>query len=168
MTTWTPNSNIAADFATHHIEGIAREGHTPFSAPLISQIDENFWQGGCIHGVSLGGLFKHVVSLYPWEQFNPGGDLASFVSVRLYDAGEIPDPEQLYTLARWINVCRKHGATLVHCQAGLNRSGLLAGLALVLDGMPADTAIQTLRDKRSPAVLCNATFANWLRQQAVA
>lgn len=162
MTDW---ADTTTDFTSHHIEGIAREGNTPFSAPLLSQIDETFWQGGCIDGVSLNGTFKHVVSLYPWERFNPGCDLDSFTEVRLYDAGAIPDPEQLFSLARWINVCRKHGSTLVHCQAGLNRSGLLAGLALVLGGMPAVDAIQLLRDKRCSAVLCNRTFANWLQEQ---
>jgi hypothetical protein len=156
---------IDTDFKTHHIEGIAREGNTPFKVPLITQIDDTLWQGGCINGVDLKGQFKHIVSLYPWERYNPGGELHSFVEVRLYDCGDIPSPKQLKLLARWINDCRKTGTTLVHCQAGLNRSGLLTGLALVLGGMMPVDAIQKMRESRCPAVLCNKAFEAWLLKQ---
>lgn len=157
---------LQADLQTHHIEGIAREGNKQFSCPLITPIDDNFWQGGCINGVNLQGFFKHIVSLYPWEQYQAGAPLDSFTEVRLYDGPVVPDEEQLYTLAKWVNVCRQHGRTLVHCQAGLNRSGLVAGLALVLSGMSPDAAIAKLRQGRSPAVLSNPRFETWLRVQA--
>lgn len=162
-----PNAaELQADLKTHHIEGIAREGNTPFSCPLISPVDETLWQGGCINGVSLQGYFKHIVSLYPWERYNPGGELDSFVEVRLYDGPTVPDEAQLFLLAKHINFCREHGRTLVHCQAGLNRSGLLTGLALVLAGITPTEAIAKLRAGRSPAVLCNPKFEAWLRRQA--
>lgn len=157
--------DMESDITTHHIEGIAREGNTPFSCPLISQVDGNLWQGGCREGVTLNKRFKHIVSLYPWERYNPGGDLDSFTEVRLLDGPVVPNEPQLYALAMWINVCKRLGPTLVHCQAGLNRSGLLAGLSLVLDGWKADDAIAQLRESRSPAVLCNKAFAGWLREQ---
>lgn len=156
---------LLADLTTHHIEGIAREGHTPFSCPLITPITDNLWQGGCRNGVNLQGYFKHIVSLYPWERYNPGGELDSFVEVRLYDGPTVPNVNQLVTLARWINICKAHGRTLVHCQAGLNRSGLLAGYSLVLEGMDGGDAIALMREKRSPAVLCNKTFEHWLRSE---
>jgi protein-tyrosine phosphatase len=54
----------------------------------------------------------------------------------------------------------------VHCQAGLNRSGLITARALMLRGMSATDAIQLLRKRRDPAVLCNAVFANWLVDRA--
>ena len=156
---------LKADFTTHHIEGIAIHGNVPFSCPLITQIDDNFWQGGCENGVKLEGYFRHIISLYPWERFNPGCKLDSFTEVRLYDGKQVPDEDQLSMLADWINFCRRHRNTLVHCQAGLNRSGLLAGLALVKGGMEPAAAIQKLRASRSPAVLCNKTFEEWLLQQ---
>jgi hypothetical protein len=161
----TQLARLKADVTSHHIEGIAREGNTPFECSLISQITDNLWQGGCEEGVSLGGLFQHVISLYPWERFNAGCELDSFVEVRLYDGPTVPDPDQLYKLAQWINLCRSHGRTLVHCQAGLNRSGLLAGLSLVIAGMVPAEAIRLLRSNRSPAVLCNKKFEAWLLQQ---
>lgn len=158
---------LQADLKTHHIEGIAREGNQKFSCPLITPIDENFWQGGCINGVNLQGFFKHIISLYPWERYNPGKDLDSFVEIRLYDGPTVPNEEQLISLAKHINFCRQHGSTLVHCQAGLNRSGLLAGLALVLSGVKPVDAIAKLRARRSPAVLCNPRFEQWLLQRPV-
>lgn len=160
-------TQLQADFTSHHIEGIAREGHTPFSAPLISQVDGNLWQGGCRNGVSLSGKFKHIISLYPWEKYLPGGELDTDVSFRLYDSGNVPNNEQLYAIANLVNVCRKLGTTLVHCQAGLNRSGLVAGLALVIGGMKPVDAIALLRKSRCSAVLCNKAFENWLLKQGV-
>mgnify|MGYP001561544085 FL=1 len=61
-----------------------------------------------------------------------------------------------------VNGFAKRGPTLVHCQAGLNRSGLVAANALRLRGMPASEAIALLRRQRSPAVLCNSAFEEWL------
>lgn len=157
--------NMMTDFTSQHIEGVAREGNTPFSVPLITPIEDGFWQGGCIHGVSLAGKFKHVISLYPWEQFQSGCELDTDFKIRLYDSGTIPNEKQLYAVATLVNVCRKLGPTLVHCQAGLNRSGLVAGLALVLDGLSPDHAIAWLRTSRCSAVLCNKAFETWLRKQ---
>jgi hypothetical protein len=156
-----------ADFESHHIEGFAHAaGGMHFKVPLITPVDDLLWQGGCKNGVNLGGKFAHIISLYPWEQYNPGADLESALFVTLFDAGEIPDPGRLYAVARYVNECRKTGRTLVHCQAGLNRSGLIAGLALVLEGMAPADAIAKLRASRSPAVLCNKVFENWLLDQA--
>lgn len=156
---------IQADLTSHHIEGIAREGNTPFSCPLITPVDDMLWQGGCRNGVCLEGYFNHIVSVYPWERYVPGGDLDSFTEVRLLDRAFVPAVDQLYSLAKWVNICRRYGRTLVHCQAGLNRSGLLVGLALVLGGTPPRSAIAKLREGRSPAVLCNTEFEAWLLQQ---
>ncbi len=74
----------------------------------------------------------------------------------------MPDLRQLFEVAETVNEYRAKGKTLVHCQAGLNRSGLVAGLALVLDGMAPAAAVNLLREKRCDMVLCNETFRNWL------
>lgn len=154
--------DINFDPTVQRMSGIAYHGHTPFDVPFISSIGDGLWQGGCQDGLVLPKHIKHVVSLYPWEKYTVKHELDSFTEVKLYDAAEIPDPEQLVVLAKWINVCRKNASTLVHCQAGLNRSGLLAGLALVLSGYTPVEAIAKLRETRSPAVLCNKTFESWL------
>ena len=156
-------TNMDTDFTTHRIEGYSKD-YVKISVPLITKFDDTLWQGGCINGVNLMGMFKHVISLYPWERYNPGNELDSFMEVRLYDSAGLPDPDQLNFLADWINKCRKTGTTLVHCQAGLNRSGLLTGLALVKSGMTPAGAINRMRERRCNAVLCNKAFENWLMQ----
>lgn len=159
---------LQADLQTHHIEGIAREGNTEFSCPLITHVEGNLWQGGCVNAVDLQGQFKHIISLYPWERYNPGKMLDSFTEVKLYDGKDVPDEAQLYSLAMWINICKRHGRTLVHCQAGLNRSGLLTGLSLISDDMDPEfykqpaKVIAHMRERRSKAVLCNKHFEQWL------
>jgi len=55
---------------------------------------------------------------------------------------------------------------LVRCQQGVNRSGLVTALILMLDGMTATEAIALLRDRRGPAVLNNTTFEQWLLAEA--
>jgi protein-tyrosine phosphatase len=70
---------------------------------------------------------------------------------------------QIDRWARWVNARRRTGPVLVHCQAGLNRSSLVVGRALMLDGMSAPEAIWHVRKMRSPACLCNQTFEDYLR-----
>jgi protein-tyrosine phosphatase len=106
----------------------------------------------------------HVISLYPWERYAATGHLESFLEVAVYDSTRADfDFDQIDLLARWVNSRRARGNVLVHCQAGLNRSGLVVARALMLDeGVSADQAIASLRERRSPAVLCNELFEAWL------
>lgn len=158
-----------ADWSSHPIEGFARAAvergwgynGSYFSCPLISEIVPNLWMGGCIQGLTLPDEIKYVVSLYDREAYklNPGVERKEIV---MYDAGFMPDVKQLHQIADEVNVLRGAGPTLVHCQAGLNRSGLVTALALIKDGRTPREAIDLLREKRSPLVLCNETFENWL------
>jgi hypothetical protein len=154
------------DLTSQHIEGYARaaieagkDGH--FSVPLISQIDETLWTGGCINGVKLPDDFVGVVSLYPWEKYSLGPNTVRHEH-RLYDSSDVPDIEHLLAIARQVNEFRQQGKTLVHCQAGLNRSGLIAALALILEGVTPAEAIALLREKRCAVVLCNEAFEHLL------
>ena len=158
-------SNRQADLTTHHIEGIAAMNNQRFFCPLISHVEGNLWQGGTPADVgALPSDFEFVINLYPWETYKVS-DKTTEMKVRLYDAAEVPDPVLLHAIADWINVVRKKGKTLVHCQAGLNRSGLVTALALIKSGMSAKDAVALLRDQRSPAVLCNSTFEKWLYEE---
>ncbi len=47
---------------------------------------------------------------------------------------------------------------LVTCHMGLNRSGLVAALALCMCGVKPDVAVAILRDQRDDYVLCNSAF----------
>lgn len=156
-----------ADLTSHRIEGIAIMGNTPFSVPIISHVEGNLWQGGtpADAGGVLPAYFKYVLNLYPWEEYVVPPD-TEVRKVRLFDAGEIPDIDLLEDLARWVNEKRALGPTLVHCQAGLNRSALVVALALIEAGRTPTEAVNLLREQRSPAVLCNIAFETWLRSRA--
>jgi protein-tyrosine phosphatase len=156
-----------ADFESHHIEGLARMGNKPFAVPLFSQITDNLYTGGCPVGEA-PDEFQFIVSLYPWEPYDVPNEKCTVLIARLYDSHDIPDPRMLRALADYVNAVSKIGKTLVHCQAGLNRSALVAGLALIRGGFHPDDAIKLLRDKRCDAVLCNEHFERFLRQQEAA
>lgn len=153
---------IQFDPRAQRMQGTAVHGNMYFDVPIISQIEGNLWQGGCETGLVLPNEIDHLISLYPWERYKLSRLLQSSLSVQLYDDLEGPNREQMVALATWVNICRKQGPTLVHCQAGLNRSGLVAGLALILGGMIPSYAVALLRESRSPAVLCNPVFEKWL------
>lgn len=154
--------DMDVDPLSRRMRGVAVHGNTPFDVPYVTPVAENLWTGGCEQGLVLPTEVQHVVSLYPWEWYEEQHELRSSLFVRMYDSIE-QTFDQVVGLARWVNTCRADGLTLVHCQAGLNRSALVAATALVLAGDhdPAE-AIATLREKRSPAVLCNPAFEAWL------
>lgn len=144
------------------MDGIAIHGNTPFSVPYITQVDDTLFVGGCATGLVLPDNIEHVVSLYPWETYQARHELRTVLSVVMYDSDDGVNGEQVREIAAWVNNRCNEGPTLVHCQAGLNRSNLVAATALILRGMAPAAAIALLREKRSPAVLCNETFEAWL------
>lgn len=154
------NENELADLTTHHIEGIAREGNKAFSVPLFSQIDGNLWSGGCPRDIA-PAHFKFIFCLYKWEPYRIH-DHQVFMTLTMFDHGTVPDRTLLNALADMVNLARATGPTLVHCQAGLNRSGLVTALALIRGGMEPEAAIAKVREQRCDAVLCNSAFESWL------
>lgn len=144
------------------MRGTAIHGNVDFDVPFISEIAPGFYQGGCERGLVLPDFIEHVISLYKWERYTRHDNVKTFREVTMYDSLDGPDRENVLELATLVNECRDQGPTLVHCQAGLNRSGLIAATALMLNGMSAQRAIAHLRSTRSPAVLCNPVFEEWL------
>lgn len=52
---------------------------------------------------------------------------------------------------------------LVHCHAGLNRSGLVSALIWrAIKSYPGKSAVAWIRVKRHPSALCNPSFADYL------
>lgn len=149
------------DFESHRIQGFAAKGAV--DVPLISHVEGNLWQGGCIGGVLLPEDITHVISLYKWEQYklHPHQERRE---ITMYDHDAMPDIPQLHQLADLVNTLRDipGSQVLVHCQAGLNRSGLVTGLSLIKRGMEPQAAINLLRAKRCAMVLCNDVFERWL------
>ena len=158
------DSGVKAEYdpLVQRYAGTSAHGFVPFDVPFISEIAENLWQGGCRRGLILPRFIEHVVSLYPWQAYKLKHELDSCLSVQMYDSEDQP-AGQVGLLAAWVNSCRESGPVLVHCEAGLNRSSLVAARALMLGGMTADEAIGLIREKRSPACLCNPAFEAHLR-----
>ena len=102
----------------------------------------------CAHSLPMGWLVKEF--RYPF----PDGPL---------DPVTIPEIE---AIAQWAYTKWKAGErVLIRCQAGMNRSSLVTSLVLMRDGKSADEAIELLRERRSPYVLSNSHFVNYLRER---
>lgn len=143
--------------------GTTAHGNIPFRAPFLTEIvPGSLWQGGTEEGMILPKFIEHWVTLYTAEEYAIEHQVGSVLKVRMLDSLE-QDTGQVDHVARWVNACRETGPVAVTCQAGLNRSGLVVARALMLEGRTADEAIALIREKRSPAVLCNPAFEEWLR-----
>lgn len=145
-----------------------RHGSHQVNVPYISEIAPNLWQGGCPSPRDTGNGTTpriylprncvHMVSLYLGPGFYKGWEqLASLLRIVAVD-DESQNMSFVEGAAHWVAACRQTGPVLVHCQAGLNRSSLVTARALMLDGMTAEAAIGLIREKRSPAALCNTAF----------
>lgn len=74
----------------------------------------------------------------------------------------IPDRAWLESIADTVLALSRLGPVLVHCQAGLNRSGIVVALALMRDGMSSNEAVALIRRQRDATCLCNSSFVAWL------
>jgi hypothetical protein len=140
---------------------------------LWSEILPGLWMGGTAdsdvegrrnpEGKITGEHFNTVVTLY--ASANPVGWYVKELRLGFYDHDEVDvDANDLHQVVQAAHEDWKAGRkVLIRCQAGLNRSGLVTALVLARDGMTIDDAIDLLRQKRSPAALCNPEFVDWLR-----
>ena len=150
--------DIETDPTNRRMRGVAYHGNTPFDVPYVSKLAYNLWQGGCEDGLVLPEFIDHVVSLYPWERYTIKHEVLSESYFAMYDSLDQAF-DQVDEIARHINNCRHTGPVLVHCQAGLNRSSLVAARALFLSGIgTGDEIVERIREARSPACLCNPAF----------
>lgn len=154
------STTLRADWRNHKIEGYAaaagRYGDPAafFEAPLFTHVEGNLWQGGCIDGVRLPDDFDYVISLYPWEKYELG-EMTERREFKQYDRAGTVDEDAYDEIVDIATSCVMHGKTLIHCQAGLNRSGYVAARVLMEGGRSPQEAIDLLRETRSPLVLCN-------------
>src|SRR6266545_2823323 len=152
-------STKTTDPMVARLRGDTAHGNIPFDVPFITHVEGNLYIGGCEDGLVLPEFIQHVISLYPWERYEVLHELRSFTEVRAYD--DEPDEALFERLAEWAAGYVEDGPTLIHCQAGLNRSGLLTAMVLIRQGRTVAEAVSLLREKRSPAVLCNRGFERW-------
>jgi protein-tyrosine phosphatase len=75
--------------------------------------------------------------------------------------------EKLFEVASWgFKRWLAGDRILVRCQAGLNRSGLITCLILMLKGYSQIEAIELIRNKRSEVALFNRNYISWLNMDA--
>ena len=80
----------------------------------------------------------------------------------LIEDGPAPDFATLVSLADMVDDLRQAGKrVLIHCAAGINRSGLLSAAALIRGGEDPDEAIRLVREARTGA-LNNPNFVDLL------
>lgn len=131
----------------------------------FDKIDDNLFQGSSPG--EFGGYdhsqFKFIVNVAPWWEYQTSQE-QTVTKAYLFDSPKIADKRLLVALADYVNAVRKIGPTLVHCQMGLNRSGLIVGLALIRAGMKPDAAVDLVRRRREGA-LFNLSFVSWLLEQ---
>lgn len=106
--------------------------------------------------------FDVVVTLY--ADANPAPWGVEEIRFGFYDSRlSTADAMRVLRLARDVHRRWSHGDTiLIRCQAGVNRSGLVTALVLMLEGHTPQEAIDLIRRRRSPWALNNADFENWL------
>lgn len=144
---------------------------------LFNEILPNLFMGGTADEATIdipqelkhfngANEFDCVVTLYAWASpVNWGVEERRF---GFPDADIIEEYiPTIIELAKWAHAKWISGKRVnIRCQAGLNRSGLITALVLMINGLSADEAIDMLREKRSTYALCNGEYEHWLLTEA--
>lgn len=122
------------------------------------EVAPGLWQSG---HPSPGENWDAVFDLSGEE--DPLDDVEFYVHWLIED-GPAPDRDTLVALADLVRSMRASGKrVLVHCAAGMNRSGLLSAASLIREGWSADDAMEAVRTARHGA-LNNPEFVDLLRR----
>ena len=105
----------------------------------------------------------NLCGVFPWG--DPFGRIV--MTLPMLDALEdrlMPSREEIERFVDGLHAWASNEPTYWHCHAGLNRSGIAVATYLHRHrGMRISDAIEHLRARRSPMVLCNSTFERCLR-----
>jgi len=114
-----------------------------------NEVVENLWIGSVPETSSDVKPFDVIVNLFGRTFFPEKVNLVWIFE----DKPELPDLNTLMAVAKSIYTFRSEGKkVLVHCQAGLNRSGLVVGAALAYDGWPGVQAVKRIQTARKDAL----------------
>lgn len=118
------------------------------------------------HGVVFDE-FDVVLSLYQRPGYGPDEDVPHLY-LRIPDGHltreNLDDVRAMADLAA--EAVRDGKKVLCRCQAGLNRSSLVAALAMLRLGFRPDAAIEMIRQKRSRNALFNLNFQRYIAEDA--
>jgi hypothetical protein len=156
-----------------NIDTLARPdyGQRELREPLWSEVIEGLWQGGTADHDAMTQLkkpmitkneFDTVITMYAYA--NPVDWFVKEIRYGVWDSN-MKDfkPADLFDMVKLAHTDWQQGKkVLIRCQAGWNRSGLITALVLMREGMPAQKAINLIREKRSAWALCNKDFVAWL------
>jgi len=122
---------------------------------------------GAVANVVVGDEFDLVLSFYERYGCGPAVGVQRRYA-RIPDG--ILDADDLATVRRFADLGAEANGNgqvvLCRCQAGYNRSGLLAAFILLRQGLSAESAIERIRDRRSPFALCNEHFVELIHAEA--
>ncbi|KQP62903.1 hypothetical protein ASF47_17985 [Nocardioides sp. Leaf285] len=127
------------------------------------------WLGG--HDCQPGGgdakprdRFDVVISLFTREGHEPAPGVEHHTHTMVDGPLDPADHARLDTLAETTRQRVEQGQdVMVRCQAGMNRSGLVAGMAMIKMGWRTDDVLARMRAARGPWVLFNTAFVDHLR-----
>ena len=157
-------------------------------APVAWDIDYPSWQADeILPGLYMGGTHDDRTVADPMPLGNLGGRREYDAVVTLYAWAQPVDWEveelrygfgdgalhgddlaRVLRAAAWAYDRWQSGdRVMIRCQAGLNRSGLVTALVLVMDGWDPADAIRHIRARRSPHALFNRHFVRWLVTESV-
>ena len=146
------------------LSGVTAHGNIEFEVPYMTQVSmyPNLYVGGCTTGLILPSFIDHVISLYPWEEYDRCAmTYRSHAEFVMYDDVDF-DPDDFIRIAAYALDKIESGPTLIHCQAGLNRSCFVAAMCLIMKGFDPDEVVGNLRKDRGQAVLCNPAFEDYV------
>ncbi len=96
------------------------------------------------------------------DVFPPTMKLPTYLYWHILDMPWMPNTDQLWNVARFgFNEWKAGKKVLVHCTQGKNRSGLVNGCILWLNGMSGEEAVKLIQTKR-PGALFNPVFKKYL------
>jgi hypothetical protein len=109
--------------------------------------------------------FDASVDVGGWDQSERMHN-KNYTFLLLDDVPWIPDPDAIHMLGiRVASMVDGGQRVVVNCAAGLNRSGLIVGRALIALGHEPAEAIELIRAARGPRALYNRTFEQFLLER---
>lgn len=132
-------------------------------ADPMNRIVPNLWVGGgdVEPADAFADGFEVMVTLVGYGRDDVRPPLgATYLHWSIADSiEELPDDRMLGLVADVVAHAVGNGRpTLVACSAGLNRSGMVAALALQRLGHAPEATVELLRAARGPYALCNGLF----------